>query len=340
MGRARVVFAGREVEFTDRERAIKQVEDLAGKGTWVVHVIYGPEGCGKTAFLKQVSETLKEHGYAVVHVNPLAESTEGKFSISEELKELARELGVYLIRDAYSLIEKAVEILYTSIKRNLRRRIALLADDVFQAIGLDRAEQLVKSLLNMIEHPSIMYERIVVLVATSEGVTRGRIGRHRWADIFLMWNMSREALRKLYELFPDPKPPFNDVWGWTGGNPKMLEELYRASWDFDGVVSKLIRGRGLRSFAASLSDIERNILGEVLYNPDIILERLREAETQQLEKRLTELNLIIEVWERNELGWIDTPPPEKDPDLGIGRYYAWQTPIHREAVIKVLKQLS
>jgi hypothetical protein len=34
-----------------------------------------------------------------------------------------------------------------------RRKVAVIADDVFQAIGLDKAAAYVKGLLNMIEHP-------------------------------------------------------------------------------------------------------------------------------------------------------------------------------------------
>jgi len=184
MKRVKTLFAGREVEFIDRDQAIKQVEELAEKGTWVVHVIYGPEGCGKTAFFKQASEILREHGYAVVHVNPLARAVEDRFSVAEELRELAVSLGAYAVGEASRLIDIAVEMLYELVREGIKKKIALLADDVFQAIGLDKAEQLVKSLLNMIEWPSIRYEKIVVLVASSEGVTRERVGRHRWADLF------------------------------------------------------------------------------------------------------------------------------------------------------------
>jgi len=42
----------------------------------------------------------------------------------------------------------------------------------FQAIGLERAEVYVKSLLNLIEYPPEQYERIVIIVATSEGFSR------------------------------------------------------------------------------------------------------------------------------------------------------------------------
>ncbi len=48
-----------------------QVVEWAEKSTrWPV-VIFGPEGCGKTAFLRQAAETLRELGYDVFYLHPL-----------------------------------------------------------------------------------------------------------------------------------------------------------------------------------------------------------------------------------------------------------------------------
>jgi len=185
----------RAVEFVDRDVAAKAIAELGERGTRFPIVIYGPEGCGKTALLKQAKEILEGLGYAVVRVNPLAERMEERFSASEELRELVGELGVYILGDVYRILEKAVEIHYAAVRRGIRRRVALLADDVFQAVGLDRAEQLVKSLLNMVEHPSADYERAVVILTSSERVTRERIGRHDWASLRILWNMSGEGFR-------------------------------------------------------------------------------------------------------------------------------------------------
>jgi len=69
----------------------------------------------------------------------------------------------------------------------------VMADDVFQAIGLDAVAAYVKALLNLIEYPASRYERMVVLVATSEGVSRREVGRHLWAEVVPMWNMSKEG---------------------------------------------------------------------------------------------------------------------------------------------------
>jgi predicted AAA+ superfamily ATPase len=53
---------GVETEFADRDRALEQVAEWAEKSTrWPV-VIFGPEGCGKTAFLRQSTVMLRELG--------------------------------------------------------------------------------------------------------------------------------------------------------------------------------------------------------------------------------------------------------------------------------------
>ena len=49
-------------EFTDRDRALAQVVGWAEKGTRWPIVVLGPEGCGKTAFLRQVAEALRSLG--------------------------------------------------------------------------------------------------------------------------------------------------------------------------------------------------------------------------------------------------------------------------------------
>ena len=44
----------------DRDLALRRVEDWAGGGTYPVQVVYGPEGCGKSAWLRQSVELLRE----------------------------------------------------------------------------------------------------------------------------------------------------------------------------------------------------------------------------------------------------------------------------------------
>jgi len=339
MKRIRVAFADLNTEFVDREKALEQIRELGEKGTFPVYVVYGPEGCGKTALLKQAKTLLEEElGYYVVYTNPLAEKAEEIIQYTPTVKNVVKEV-LGLFPEPYSkIVDVAISVASRIIKKLSRPRVAVLMDDIFQAVGLDKAEAYVKTLLNLIEWPPAEYERIVVLVASSEGVTRARIGRHSWATFRILWNMGRDGFRQLYDLLPGSKPPFEEVWRIVGGNPRYLERLFRAGWRVEGVVNEIARDKGLGRFAALLSRREVEILEEVVEDPDRLLMMLREPEAQSLERKLIELNVLVEVWERDEYGWIDIPPPEKDPELGIGKFYAWQTPLHREAVRRALQR--
>ena len=342
MKRVRLRFAkGLEVEFTDRQQAVRQIEEIGERGTYPVYLVYGPEGCGKTALLLQARSILEEDfGYHVVYVNPLAEERDKTLLYTPTISDIVREvLGA--LPDPYSrIVDAAIAIASSVLKRFRKPRLALLMDDVFQAVGVDKAERYVKILLNLIEYPPGDYERIVTLVTSSEGVTRERVGRHSWADMFILWNMPRMGFRELYDAIPGGKPPFEDVWRWAGGNPRLLAKLYEIDWSVERVVDSIVRGKRLEHLVASLGNRELEILAETVNDPDALFKRLREPEAQSLERKLIENNLVIEVWSRDGHGWIDTPPPEKDPELGIGRYIAWQTPLHRETVRRALARVG
>jgi len=334
--RARITFAGLEVEFVDREKAVEQIKEFGEKGTFPVYVVYGPEGCGKTAFLRQAKVILEEEfGYHVVYANPLAKRAEEVLQYSPSVEAVVKEALNSLPDPWGKIVDATITIAGWIMKRFRRSRVAVLMDDIFQAIGVDKAEAYVKALLNLIEWPPAEYEKAVVLVASSEGVTRERVGRHRWADIYVMWNMASEGFEELYKRIPSRGIDLDDVWKWTGGNPGHLENLYRYGWNVEKAVSDVVEDRKLLGLVGELSGTERQILEEALEDPDTLLERYREA--KRLVDQLTEKNLIIELKRRDPDTWIDAPPPERDPELGIGHYYAWQTPLHREAVKRALK---
>ena len=74
---------GLRVEFVDRDVALRQVSEWAEKGARFPIVIFGPEGCGKTAFLKQAVEMLRESGYEVFYIHPLDEVFDAKVSFPD-----------------------------------------------------------------------------------------------------------------------------------------------------------------------------------------------------------------------------------------------------------------
>ena len=334
MRRARLRFAGLELEFVDREAALRGVEELAERGTYPVYVVFGPEGCGKTAWLKQSAMLLKELGFDVLYINPVERellAEVGVEDVKRGLLEILREVtDAAWVKASWALIDVAKMLLKVG-----RKRLAILADDVFQAIGLNKANIYVKGLLGLIEYPPSSYERIVAVVATGEGVSRREIGRHRWATLRPMWNMSKEGFRELYDKIPGDKPPFEDVWRITGGNPGLLAELYKRNWDVDKLISELIRRKNIKTIVEVLTEEEKKLLARAINYPDVLVYR----EGIPLANKLVELNLIVDnMYDRDPYFWVDVPPPEKDLELGIGKEIAWQTPIYREAVKKVLQK--
>jgi len=323
------------MEFTNRDRALKQVEEWAEKSTWRPVVVFGPEGCGKTALLLQASAMLRELGFEVFYLHPLERKFEAEVDLPDIKSEFMRFVERALGENALGRITWAAVDFIRKLQKARQGKIAVIADDVFQAIGLDAAAAYVKALLNLIEYPESRYEKIVVLVTTSEGASRREIGRHRWAHLAPMWNMSMEGFRQLYERIPGPKPPFEEVWRWTGGNPDMLRRLYEASWNVDKVVTAVAREKVLSSpFVARW----RGWLEQAVENPDALWSP--EA-SEELIDALEEKNLIIyNMYERDPYFWVDQPPPERDPELGIGKNAAWQTPIHREAVRRALREAA
>jgi len=86
----RLLFtSGLEIEFVDRERALKQVEELAEKGTRFPIVVFGPEGCGKTAWLKQSTFILRELDFEAIYIDPLLRD----FIANTEIKEIVKKLA-------------------------------------------------------------------------------------------------------------------------------------------------------------------------------------------------------------------------------------------------------
>jgi predicted AAA+ superfamily ATPase len=325
--------AGLEVEFVDRERAIKQVEELAEKGTRFPIVIFGPEGCGKTAWLKQASFILRELDFEAIYIDPLYKDFIANTDTSEAVKKLAEAVAEVISVAQVKLATLALDIMRDLISVWRKKRVAMLIDEVLQAIGLDKAQIYVKSLLNLIEYPPASYDAIVSIIATSEGITRGKIGRHLWALLKSMWNMSKSGFEELYEKIPGQKPPFENIWKITGGNPRMLAQLYEFKWDVELVIRNLPESKKLNTFISSLSNDEKKWLSEAIIDPDSLLTKDRIP----LLNKLVELNLIIDtVPERDQRIWIDVPPLERDLELGIGKHVAWQIPLYRESIKKVL----
>ena len=331
--RVRLRFApSLEVEFTDRDKGVEQIYRYAERGTIAPVVVYGPEGCGKSAWLLQAAEILKERGFDVIYVDFAHRDYIAYTSVKEIVERISEVVADATGYAPIKLADLVILLANQLLKRWKRKRITLLVDEVFQTIGLDKAEIYVKMLLNLIEYPPESYENIVIIVATSEGLSRWRIGRHRWGWLTPMWNISRKGFEELYEKIPSPKPSFEDVWRLTGGNPYVLRLLYIGNWSANTFTSLIIEEKRL---SPEFISRWRKWLEKAVEDPDTLSDV---NVPEKLRKALIRRNLIVyDMYDRDPELWVDEPPPERDQELGIGRYVAWQTPLHREAVKKSLE---
>jgi Archaeal ATPase. len=140
---------GLRVEFTDRERALGQVEEWAERGTRFPVVIFGPEGCGKSAFLRQASAMLKELGFDVFYLHPLEREFRAEVAVPDIRREFVQFVERALGENALGRVAWAALDFVRKLQKARRGRIAVVADDVFQAIGLDAVAAYVKALLNL-----------------------------------------------------------------------------------------------------------------------------------------------------------------------------------------------
>ncbi|MGC8608073.1 MAG: ATP-binding protein, partial [Vulcanisaeta sp.] len=117
------------------------------------------------------------------------------------------------------------------------------------------------------------------------------------------------------------------------GNPRMLALLYENNWSIEGTVNELIKFKDIdQGFVKRW----RNQLEKAVEDPDYLwFEAPRELVNKLIAKNL----IIYNMYDRDLQFWIDEPPPIRDPELGIGKYVAWQTPLHREAVRRALEVL-
>jgi len=106
-------------------------------------------------------------------------------------------------------------------------------------------------------------------------------------------------------------------------------------WRAEDVVKRLMDSKYL---ATDTIRKWRDWLTEAIDDPDRLWGR---GAPEDLLKWLVEKNIVIyNMHHREPQFWIDEPPPERDPELGIGRHVAWQTPLHREAVRRALEEVG
>jgi len=326
-----------EPRFINRVEELKALEKLATSITTLPIYLYGPEGCGKTRLLK---EFIKRFNGIAVYIDALEGESIEKALITnpviKELREFAKEvlpgisgtIGAYLANKITSILEKV------STKISIKDKPLLIAvDDVTRAIGLSKIEWYVKWLYELIKKLWEDYKpkSILIIATTSEGQSLDLILRHTYASTRLIWNLDQKAFNELIqELNPPNQAAIEDLWRVIGGNPRALIEIaYNYKWNIDTWLNVL-----KRKLTKTLITIRsRNLVKELKYvieNPDTIHDK-PSPKMEELYKLLIEENLFIYKY----MPTLNGGEIPKDPNLGIGKYYAWQIPAYRQ----ILKEL-
>jgi len=131
--RVRLRFTGKlQVTFVNRVVALRKVSEIAERGEVVNPiVVYRPEGCGKTALLRQIIYLLEDLGYHVLYVNPTSDLIEEALYYSSAVSDLVQEV-LRLMPEPYSrLVDVVLKAAVHILKGLSKPKLAVLLDDIF-----------------------------------------------------------------------------------------------------------------------------------------------------------------------------------------------------------------
>jgi len=327
-----------EPRFIDRVRELEELRKLAERGSVLPIYLFGPEGCGKTRLLK---EFVKGFRGVAVYIDALERDAAERALLTNpvisELSEVVKGLvegvpwvGPYLATRLSTLIEKIATRVSVS-----GRPLAIAVDDVAETMGLDQVEWYVKWLYELIKKLYELYSprSVLVIASTSEGLSLEHVLRHTYASVRLLWNLDPQAFAELVkELSPPPSLDIDELWRATGGNPRALLEIARVyEWSIDAWMSYLER-RLLRVVTVARSRGLEGELATLIDDPDAVCDRPSQR-MEELYRVLVSENLFMYRY----VAVLSGNDPSPDPELGIGRYYAWQMPAYRTVLSKLLR---
>jgi len=336
----------REIRFVNRFSEINALGQWASEFRALPLYIYGPEGCGKTRlfkeFIKRFDEFFGEDAVAI-YIDAMERESIDKAILTSKTAQLAKEIlislierfsgfkiGEILANNIATILEKAV------IKKKYENNhVLVVIDDVSRAIGVDKIEWYIKWLYELMWKISEEYKPKAVnfIATTSEGISRRLVARHRHATIYLIWNLDKSGFEELFhELNPPSYMNFNDVWSLFGGNPsKLIELAWLWRWDIDTMI-KYYRDI-LRELVIELmrKDLVKEL--ELILEDIDNLSKISSHKIDLLEQILVERNLVI------YKNWmtIDHSYVSSDKEIGVGEFYAWQTPLFRDLLKQILR---
>jgi len=326
------------IRFVDRRVELEALAAWASRQRELPLYLYGPEGCGKTRLVKEFVARVEElvgGDTLAVYIDALEESSlrsaiavsAGLSPALDALEDLVAGLGEGVGR---VLAKQLTRLLGRILSRTAMsgKKLVVVVDDVVGALGLERVEWYIKWVYEaswrLLEEYGL--EAATFIVLTSEGRSLEKVWSHSHAATFMVWNLGRQAFEELVEQLSVPEGLDREaVWRLLGGNPRRLLELVTVyDWSLEAMLDAYTeRLRGVVEYAAQ--EGLTGALARIVEDPDAA------AEAYRAKRLLLEHNLLLPV--STMLGFHRLEPSRS---LGVGRHYAWQTPLLREAVAKLL----
>ncbi len=311
--------------FANRGEEVSKLLGFLERGTGVPLLVYGPEGCGKTTLLRYIVWRASRLGGVAVYINALGGDSleESLYPLTTVFKRIAGQVIGHLAPAGRVLAEKIVHFASRVIEELevKERKVFIVVDDVYQALGLERAEEYAKRLYEL-QHRlySAGASSTVIVMATSEGVSRRLLSRHTYTLPLMVWNMDYNGFQDLLAQV-DPPLGYDTLWRLSGGNPRALSQLATLEWDYRLWV-RMVAEERIKPLVPRVG-LER--LEKLVEDPDSDPEAAAILEDYNVMMRLSRFSSL-------------SKPPKPDPEQGIGVEWAWQVPVLRLAAKHVAGQ--
>ncbi len=333
VGLSRVMARFREkassIRFVDRERELQHVLDIIQRGSRFVHVVYGPRGCGKTTFFELLHTALNEEPSLVCTIFALEEDTIKSLFVREKplrerieslVKEFARKIDNVVV-----LILEVVDVVVDYVVNRSFEYLVCVIDELRKDSKL-APKALVDILYNRVNSLEEHGVKTSVFIITSYHTIVPDLISTRKCVCSFMWNLDKDATRRLCELLGLPDPDI--VYKLSGGNPReirMIAELGIDKW-IEERVHELCMSPVIRELIAEAG--RREQLGKVLESVDCI------DDFPEIRRALEELNLVIKIPELPSI-YMSGMVLTEDSELGIGKHFAWQVPVYKR-ILEIL----
>ncbi len=320
-----VNIAGTTVCFSDRELEVSMLGEWVRESIQYPIAVYGPEGCGKTTLFRYFTKRMEKRGYTCLYINALGAkdlSEVMEFHRLEVVNEIIKDIVSELTLPLGALLSKFITYIIAKLCKALSmgRGLIVVLDDVYKAIGLDEVDRYTKMLYEWINWklPELNVREFLIVLTTSEGVSKRELLRHTYVHTYMLWNLPKDGF---FEILEQLSPPIDHevLWRISGGNPRLIAELANLRWALDKLV-EMYRDRvyKLLTMYRIPLDIARRLARDPDADPEYAL-------------RLEEIGLMIQLMRRAVLG----TEVKEDPELGIGKVWAWQVPLYKDIVLGI-----